>query len=746
MGHFFNKLLQWFMGDKQGKILDKLVRIVLGSNLVAVLILGGIALYGMNVSLRESQNMGESLGENSYENSSSLLIKQRQEELLHIAQDNASIINRSLMDIACDVQVVARQAEKIERYPQRFMPVEVHTPAPDNYRALDLYLQYGPEVSLEPLAGHISLMANIGDWLTGMLENNVMAQSVFIASRENFALSVDAKRVLAEDKSDIPQPQYDALASDWYKSAASQEGFAFTPVRRFMFNKRLGMFCSVPYYDGNNELLGVACMQISLSDLQNVLKEINLHEGGFCFVTDKRGYVILSSQEDLGEAGTGRELEVNIKNDLRESDNPTLALTVREMVAGDCGVRQTKVDGKDYYIAFAPIESSGWSLAAAFAADDVIAPAVQNKADISKITEEKTSYLKGQMLSTMLLMVVAIIALLAAVVYSGRQLSRRFVAPISELADGVREISSGNLGKKVEVHTGDELEHLAICFNAMTDELQTYMKNLTEVTAEKERIATELSVARNIQMGALPRDFLEDKKSIQLFATMSAAKAVGGDFYDFYMLDEKHLVVTIADVSGKGVPAALFMMRAKTTLKNLMLMATAPDDFGAVMTLANQELCQDNGEMLFVTVFLAQLDLDTGEVIYVNGGHNAPLARQAGKFSYVRHKKKDKMLGMIENLSYETHRLQLSPGDMLFLYTDGVTEAMNKEKKFYTEERLQKVLDNMSGEASVKEILTEVRGDIDAFADGAEQYDDITMLGVMFCGKGQWEDFAYGKI
>ncbi len=735
MGDFLKKLLQWFMGDKQGKILDKLVRIVLGSNLVAVLILGGIALYGMNVSLRESQNMGESLGENSYENSSNLLIEQRQEELLHIAQDNASIINRSLMDIACDVQVVARQAEKIERYPQKFLPVEVHTPAPDNYRALDLYLQYGPEVSLEPLAGHISLMANIGDWLTGMLENNVMAQSVFIASRENFALSVDAKRVLAADKSDIPQPQYDALASDWYKSAASQKGFVFTPVRRFMFNKRLGMFCSVPYYDGNNELLGVACMQISLSDLQNVLKEINLHEGGFCFVTDKRGYVILSSQEDLGEAGSGRELEVDIKNDLRESDNPTLALTVREMVAGDCGVRQTKVDGKDYYIAFAPIESSGWSLAAAFAADDVIAPAVQNKADISKITEEKTSYLKGQMLSTMLLMVVAIIALLAAVVYSGRQLSRRFVAPISELADGVREISSGNLGKKVEVHTGDELEHLAICFNAMTDELQTYMKNLTEVTAEKERIATELSVARNIQLGALPRDFLEDKKSIQLFASMSAAKAVGGDFYDFYMLDEKHLVVTIADVSGKGVPAALFMMRAKTTLKNLMLTATAPDDFGAVMTLANRELCQDNGEMLFVTVFLAQLDLDTGEVIYVNGGHNAPLVRQAGKFSYVRHKKRDKMLGVMEDLSYEPHRLQLSPGDMLFLYTDGVTEAMSKEQTFYSEERLEKVLDSMSGEASVKEILTEVSGDIAVFADGAEQSDDITMLGVMFCGK-----------
>ena len=735
MGSFFNKFLQWLMGDKRGNILDKLVRIVLGSNLVAVLILGGIALYGMNVSLQEAQSMGESLGENSYEEGSNLLIKQRQEELLHIAQDNASIINRSLEDIARDVQVVAWQAENIEKYPQRYLPKEVHIPAPDNYRGLDLYLQYGPEVSPETLAVHISLLANIGDWLTGMVMNNDMAQSVFIASRENFTLSVDAERVLAEDKSDIPQPHYDALASDWYKRAASQEGFVFTPVRKFVFNKRVGMFCSVPYYDDNKSLAGVACMQISLDDLQHILKETNLHDGGFCFVTDKRGYVILSSQGDFGEAGNGRELEVNIKNDLRESDNPTLALTIREMVAGDCGVRQTKVDGKDYYIAFAPIESSGWSFAAAFAADDVIAPALQNKADISKLTEEKTSYLKGQMLSTMLLMVFSIIVLLIAVVYSGRKLSRRFVAPISELADGVREISSGNLGKKVEVHTGDELEHLAICFNAMTDELQTYMKNLTEITAEKERIATELSVARNIQLGALPRDFLADNESIQLFASMSAAKAVGGDFYDFYMLDEKHLVVTMADVSGKGVPAALFMMRAKTTLKNLMLTATAPDDFGAVMTLANRELCQDNGEMLFVTVFLAQLDLDTGEVIYVNGGHNAPLVRKAGKFSYLRDEKKQRILGVMENLSYEAHRLQLSPGDMLFLYTDGVTEAMDKEQHFYSEERLQETLDSMREDASVKEILTEVRGDIAAFADGAEQSDDITMLGLMFCGK-----------
>ncbi len=230
---------------------------------------------------------------------------------------------------------------------------------------------------------------------------------------------------------------------------------------------------------------------------------------------------------------------------------------------------------------------------------------------------------------------------------------------------------------------------------------------------------------------------MADRKEFQLYATMDAAKGVGGDFYDFYMTDENHLVVTIADVSGKGVPAALYMMRAKTTLKNLVLMANAPDDFAAVVTLANQELCRENEEMMFVTVFFAQLNLTTGELIYVNAGHNPPLVRENGKFRYLTQKKKHMMLGAEEDATYEAHRLTLHHNDMLYLYTDGVTEAMDKDSNLYTEERLQSTLNRISSDISTQEILAEVRKDIDAHADGAEQSDDITMLGVRFLGKNK---------
>ena len=193
--------------------------------------------------------------------------------------------------------------------------------------------------------------------------------------------------------------------------------------------------------------------------------------------------------------------------------------------------------------------------------------------------------------------------------------------------------------------------------------------------------------------------------------------------------------MTIADVSGKGVPAALYMMRAKTTLKNLVLMANQTDDIASLMMQANQELCRDNENMMFVTVFIAQLDLTTGELVYVNAGHNPPLVRQNGRFRYLVQKKKYTVFGVDEDATYQVNRLVLRPNDMIYLYTDGVTEAMDKNNNLYTEQRLQDALNRIDSNASVQEILAEVRKDVYAHAEGAEQSDDITMLGVRFFGK-----------
>ena len=723
----------FFFGVGRGKILDKMVRLVLADSFLTVLILGGIAFYGMNSALYRAEEMGESLGETSYRNSSALLIKQRQEELVHITQDNAVIINHTMEDIAYVVEGIARQAEEIERNPGLFLPRMVNVPSEENYRGGSLYLQYGTEYFPENLRPQIFLMANMGDLLSRVAEKNEMADSVFIAAKENFTLSVDKKDLLG--RANIPGVRYNALGTDWYKSAAEQDKLVFTNVRKFLFSQQPGLFCAAPYHGQNGELLGVAGLQMSLSDLRQILQAVNLYEGGFCFITDNRGYVILSSSDKAYNNDGNSELAININNDLRNSPNVTLAAAVREMTSGQSGLRQITIDGGEYYIAYTPIESTGWSFAAAFDVDYVVAPALQNKTNIEQVTEKKLTGLKTQITRTMLFMGAILLLLLAVVIYTSRRLSARFLAPIHRLTDGVREIAAGNLSRKVKIQTGDEIENLANCFNDMTDELQTYMKNLTAATAEKERIATELSVARNIQRDALPKDFLTDNPSFGIYAAMTAAKEVGGDFYDFYLRDENHLVVTIADVSGKGVPAALYMMRARTILKSLVLRAPHDIDFAEVMTLANRELCQDNEEMMFVTVFIAQLELDTGKLTYVNGGHNPPLIRQEGKFSYIKLQKPHNILGANEFARYAAHDLALQPKDMLFLYTDGVTEAMDTDGNQYTEKRLLSTLEKLEADISLQEMLSAVKDDITVHVNGAAQSDDITMLGLQFLGK-----------
>ena len=316
--------------------------------------------------------------------------------------------------------------------------------------------------------------------------------------------------------------------------------------------------------------------------------------------------------------------------------------------------------------------------------------------------------------------------------------ARRFVKPILELQDGVKQIAQGNLDKTLDVKTGDEIEELADSVNNMSADLKTYIADLSQVTAEKERIATELSVATNIQKGMLPRlepDFVGDSR-FELFASMDPAKEVGGDFYDFYMLDERRLGITIADVSGKGVPAALFMAISKTILKSALMYVDGKTNLAGLVEKANRQICSNNEEMLFVTAFVGVLDLKTGIMNFVNCGHNPPLAfyKATDRFAYLPVKSGGVVLGIDEEASYREERLKLAPGDMLFLYTDGVTEAMDPDGRLFSEGRLKESLDRTGGAVAVREILETVRKDVGAFAGTAEQSDDITMVGLRYLG------------
>lgn len=278
------------------------------------------------------------------------------------------------------------------------------------------------------------------------------------------------------------------------------------------------------------------------------------------------------------------------------------------------------------------------------------------------------------------------------------------------------------------VPKGDEIGALAVSFRNMMDELDDYMVNLAAVTADKERIATELNVATQIQASMLPCIFpaFPGRDEFDIYASMMPAKEVGGDFYDFFLVDQDHLAVVMADVSGKGVPAALFMVIAKTLIKNQAQQGHSPAE---VFTAVNNQLCENNEAGLFVTSWMGILDINTGEFTYVNAGHNPPLLmRSGGDFEYLRSRPGFVLAGM-EGIRYRQATMKLGEGDVLYLYTDGVTEATNGENELYGEERLLNIV-NQHKEDTPQELLPTIKADIDRFVGDAPQFDDITMLGL----------------
>ena len=285
----------------------------------------------------------------------------------------------------------------------------------------------------------------------------------------------------------------------------------------------------------------------------------------------------------------------------------------------------------------------------------------------------------------------------------------------------------------LDIHTGDEVENLSHALKRMERDINGYIENLTHVTAEKERIGAELRVATHIQASMLPCIFpaFPNRREFDIYATMTPAKEVGGDFYDFFLVDDDHLAVVIADVSGKGVPAALFMVIAKTLIKDHTQSGKPPEE---VFTEVNRQLCEANDENLFVTAWMGVLEISTGKLVYVNAGHNPPvIGRKNGETEFLRSRPGFVLAGL-DFTKYRAGSLELMPGDLLYLYTDGVTEAMNTAQELYGEERLKRTLDaNVS--AAPEEIFKAVKKDLDDFVADAPQFDDITMLAMRYLGR-----------
>jgi len=334
-----------------------------------------------------------------------------------------------------------------------------------------------------------------------------------------------------------------------------------------------------------------------------------------------------------------------------------------------------------------------------------------------------------------------ILVLLAAAAILGLTgallLAKRIVKPLTIMTKRVVSLGGEDLQFKMEdtYRTGDEVEALAESFATLSARTLQYVDQVRSVTAEKERIGTELALATNIQASMLPHIFpaFPERPEFDIFATMDPAKEVGGDFFDYFLVDDDHLCIVIADVSGKGVPAALFMMASKIVLQSAAMMGCSPEE---ILRRANDTICSNNEMQMFVTVWLGVLELSTGKLIAANAGHEIPALRRPGKPFELYKDKHGFVIGGMEGVKYHPYEIQMEPGSKLFVYTDGVAEANNMDKELFGTERMIDAL-NEDPDAAPQQILKNVRGAVDRFVQDAEQFDDLTMLCLEYKGIGR---------
>ncbi len=337
------------------------------------------------------------------------------------------------------------------------------------------------------------------------------------------------------------------------------------------------------------------------------------------------------------------------------------------------------------------------------------------------------------------LALLAVTALISWFLY--RYIRKHIVKPLNALAGAASayaqdkrdgSAAADHFGVSLDMRGATEMENLRLTMSGMEKDISDHEETIKKDAAEKERINTELDLARNIQTSMLPMIFpsFPDRTEFSLYASMTPAKEVGGDFYDFFLIDSDHLALVIADVSGKGIPAAMFMMMSKTLIMNHLMAGCDP---AAALERVNRQLCEHNESKMFVTVWLAVLELSTGKGLVCNAGHDNPVLKRAdGKFELLNYPH-SMFVGAFKKAKYQNREFELRPGDCVFVYTDGVPEAVNAKEEMFGEEGLVNSL-NERADAEPEELIRRVHEAVDCFAGSVEQFDDITMLCIQYFG------------
>ena len=652
--------------------------------------------------------------------------------LLQLITWSSDKIDDEFWILGHDFTMLRSQVEDVYRHPDNYGRIPIRPPSKNASGRYSLQILYpeGAENADPKSVEMMERLANLAPLMQEIVEGNEgFTMDCYIASTDGLTLAMDDLSETKVDGHGNPLA-YDPRTRPWFQGAVSTGDIYFSSrVYSYFRDFDIVVFGVPCYVDG--KLVAVLQGSSGLDVFKRKLAERSLGQGSFSILVSHEGQLVCSTR-------TGGELKVSddYEADIRDSVNPELKKIIDCALQGKTDVDTVPVDGELYYAGHAPIETPGWAVISFVPQKELLKSSEELLKKMDTATQGMIRHFKRDFRNSALVMILILTALLFAAILILSDIAKKRVAPINRMAEAVSGFTGEDMVFRMEdiYRTDDEIEVLALSFETMSRKMKEYIDKLVESTAERERLGAEMEAASRIQLKMLPKtepDF-KDKPGYELFADMVPAREVGGDLYDFFYLDEDHLALTIGDVSGKGISAALFMALSKQMLSS-QLMLNGGDIVKAV-TASNIKLCKESADAMFVTVWLGVLTISSGELGFVNAGHMYAAIKRAGGDFAIEPDEHGTAAGALVISEYKLNTVKLDPGDVVYLYTDGITEAHNPAGELFEEERLLNAL-NEAKELSLKEIDAHVRKRVADFSDGTRQYDDITTLCFRYLGE-----------
>ena len=708
---------------EHNSVSKKVVSTTLTFALLTLVFSTAICLFSIHYIRSSAVESSKELGETASAESAEALMQQLEQKITDQARDKTILAARKLDNYSDAVQIAADYAHTLLSEPDSYPDKPVDKPHEAN--AGTWFMQRGiinESVSYTQIEAENKLMGNMEEIFAPLVACNENIATIYMGTEGGLMIAYDPNSFDLDSPDDELYYQFDETT--WYQLGKTADGYAFTDTYQDNYGRGLTITCVAPFTDANGNFYGCVAMDVLMSELNSTMVNDGVVDPSFAVLIDHNGNYIAGKNVDQYAEKMG--------NIFDNDSNVFLRAAGKEILEKKEGMTVFGEDENARYIAYATIPSTNWTLCILSPVSTVLQPAVSIRENINENTDNVVQTVQQGILTVIQsCLVLSALILIIVTLFVGR-VSGRISRPLKKLESDVRRISDGHFDQRTDVHTDDEIGSLASSFNVMTDSLQKYIADLKEVTAKEQRIAGELSAATTLQASMLPRNFADfaGHREFDLFATMSPAKEVGGDFYDFFLIDDDHLGLVMADVSGKGIPAALFMVVAKTLIKNRAQMGGSPAE---ILEYVNDQLCETNEAQLFVTVWLAILEISTGRGMVANAGHEHPALRRAGGQYELITYRHSPAVAVMEGMQFREHEFELHPGDSLFVYTDGVTEATDANNKLFGTDRMLEAL-NEEPDAKPDKLLRIVRKHINDFVGGVPQFDDITMMGLHYTG------------